>query len=97
MPNLGIDTKKTNKFIQKHRFMAHFYNPVKKCGCDSSGWLLPNPGRKLQPLRKTKTERPNKGHTTARSIPGTRRNAEDASAYANRNTSQRRWPTVKPK
>ena len=64
--------------------MAHFYNPVKKCGCDSNDWLLPNPGRKLQPLRKTKTERPNKGHTTARSIPGTRRNAEDASAYANR-------------
>ncbi len=29
MPNLGIDIEKTNKFVQKHRFMAHFYNPIK--------------------------------------------------------------------
>lgn len=27
MPNLGIDIEKTNKFVQKHRFMTLFYNP----------------------------------------------------------------------
>ena len=29
MPNLGIDIEKTNKFVQKHRFMTFFYNPLK--------------------------------------------------------------------